>query len=693
MKKISVSLAVAFSIGLINYQSVSAQTDPPPPPRPTPAPRLSAVLAKNIEQQTDEVSRERREQALVKLMEGQRYVWGISRLRSQAMIAANSKLAKQSFQKAVELDPKLSEGYTALAELTLTTPPSDIDEAVLLATIAVKINPDNFGSQRILARVYTIKSRLDNGKLDQVFANKAIQSWKEVARIDSRNAEAWAFLSEFYNQTNQDSERIVALQNWLSSSQPLDSQIGFYRSVTQNPSLSPESATVKLGEAYFKVGKDTEAVEVLSRAIADNPDDSQAISLLNRAIPNADKATALKTIEALQQAVYANPENIELVQLLARIQSQAGKTEDSVKVLKSLIEKTALNDTFMAANLQTNLAEIYLENGKDNEAISAFQEALKLREIGTKNLVSDEDREFAVSIYTRIIQTYKISDRYAEAKAVIEKSRIVFGKSDLFADRQLIALLRESGKKTEALLKVRLLRKIYPTENSLLRTEASLLTELGKVTQAVALIKPLIGLKTTGSPIAMTEDFNNLVFISSLYGDAKLGKQAIATANQALAISKTDDMKLMAKLVLATAQEKSGDFASAEITLREILKQSPENPVALNNLGYFLVERNQKLDEATMLIQKAVKIEPTNSSFIDSLGWAFFKQNKFTEAEKQLKDALRRSPASATIQEHLGDVFDKQGKPDLAKAAWKRALSLSSDREQILQIKAKLNKK
>jgi predicted Zn-dependent protease len=688
MKKISVSLAVAFSIGLINYQPVSAQTDPPP--RATPAPRLSAVLAKNIEQQTDEVSRERREQALVKLMEGQRYIWGISRLRSQTMITANSKLAKQSFQKAVELDPKLSEGYTALAELSLTTPPSDIDEAVMLATIATKINPDNFGSQRILARVYTIKSRLDNGKLDQVFANKAIQAWKEVARIDSRNAEAWAFLSEFYNQTNQDSERIVALQNWLGSSQPIDSQIGFYRSVTRNPSLSPESATVKLGEAYLKVGKDTEAVEVLSRAIADNPDDSQAINLLSRAITNVDKTTSLKASEALQQAVYANPENIELVQLLAKLQSQAGKTEDSIKVLKSLIEKTAPIDANMAANLQSNLAEIYLENGKDNEAISALQEALKLREIGTKNLVGDEDREFAVSVYTRIIQTYKISDRYAEAKATIEKSRIVLGKNDLFADKQLIALLRESGKKADALLKVRSLRKIYPTENSLLRTEASILTELGKVTQAVALIRPLIGLKTAGSPIAMTEDFNNLAFISSLYGDAKMGKQAIAAANQALAISKTEDMKLMAKLVLATAQEKSGNFDSAEITLRGILKQSPENPVALNNLGYFLVERNQKLDEATMLIQKAVKMEPTNSSFIDSLGWAFFKQNKFDEAEKQLKDALRRNPASATIQEHLGDVFDKQGKPDSAKSAWKRALGLSSDSRQILQIKAKI---
>ncbi len=687
MKKISVSLAVAFSIGLINYQPVSAQNDPPPR-----APSLSWRLAKNLEQQTDEVPREKREEAFVKLMEGQRYVWGISRLRSQTMINANAKLAKQAFQKAVELDPKLSEGYTALAELTLTTPPNDIEEAVLLATIATKINPDNFGSQRILARVYTIKSRLNNGKLEQTNADKAIQAWKEVARIDLRNAEAWAFLSEFYAQKNQDSERIIALQNWLGASQPIENETGFYRNVTQNQSLSPDGATVKLGEAYLKVGKDTEAVEVLARAIADNPENLQAINLLSRAIPNVDKATSKKTIEALQQAVFASPDSFELVQLLARLQFQAGKIDESVKLLKSLIEKTSAEDKFTAANLQLNLAEILLEGERDNEAISAFQEALKIREIGAKNLVTDEDRDFAATVFSKIIQTYKISDKFIEAKAVIEKSRLVFGKNDLFADKQLISVLRESGKKAEALLKIRSLRKLYPTETGLLRTEATVLTELGKVDQAVALIKPLIGGKAVGSPIALTDDFNNLIFISGLYGDAKRGKQAIATANQAFATAKTGESKLMAKLFLATAQEKSGDFASAEKTLRDILAQTPDNAVALNNLGYFLVERNQKLDEATALIQKAVKMEPMNSSFLDSLGWAYFKQNKFDEAEKYLKDALRRSPSSATIQEHLGDIFDKQGKSEAAKILWQRALRLSSDSDQILQIKAKIKK-
>jgi tetratricopeptide (TPR) repeat protein len=694
MKKLSLSFAITFFLGLINFQLVSAQNDPPPPkPTPTPVVRLSSILAKNPELLADaSVSRERREQAFLKLMEGQRYLWGMSRTRSQSAINTSAKLARQSFVNAVELDPKLSEGYTALAELTLTTPPNDIEEAVSLAAISTKINPDNFGSQRILARIYTIKSRLNNGKLEQANAAKAIQAWKDVARIDTRNAEAWAFLSEFYAQTGKDSERIIALQNWLGASQPIENETGFFRNVTGNQSLSPESATVKLGEAYIKAGKDTEAVEVLSRAIADNPESSEAINLLSRAIPNVDKATSNKTIEALQQAVFANPESSELVQLLARLQAQAGKTDESVKLIKSLIEKSSADDKYTAANLELSLAEMLLENGRDDEAISAYQDALKRREIGKTNLVTEDDVDFATTVYSKIIQTYKITDRFVEAKAVIEKARTVFGKNDLFADKQLISLLRESGKKAEALVKIRTLRKVYPTENSLLRTEALILNELGKVTQAVALFKPLIGSKSVGSPIAATEDFNNLIFISSLYSQAKRGKLAIDTANQAYTIAKSNEMKLMAKLFLSTAQEKSGDFVSAEKTLRDILQQTPENAVALNNLGYFLVERNEKLDEAITLIQKAVKIEPTNSSFLDSLGWAYFRQNKFDEAERYLKDALRRSPSSATIQEHLGDVYDKQGKADLAKNAWKRALGLSSDSEQTLQLKAKINR-
>ncbi|MDQ6786692.1 MAG: tetratricopeptide repeat protein, partial [Acidobacteriota bacterium] len=90
------------------------------------------------------------------------------------------------------------------------------------------------------------------------------------------------------------------------------------------------------------------------------------------------------------------------------------------------------------------------------------------------------------------------------------------------------------------------------------------------------------------------------------------------------------------------------------------------------------------------LIERAVKIDPTNSSYLDSLGWAYFKLGNYTQAEKYLKQALRFDSTSATIQEHLGDVYQKQGKLALAKTNWQKSLTISLDGEQISRLKSKL---
>lgn len=134
----------------------------------------------------------------------------------------------------------------------------------------------------------------------------------------------------------------------------------------------------------------------------------------------------------------------------------------------------------------------------------------------------------------------------------------------------------------------------------------------------------------------------------------------------------------------------SGDFKAAEETLRQLLRQMPDNPIALNNLGYFLLERDEKINEAFELIQQAVKIDPTNSSYLDSLGWAYFKLGKFSEAEDYLKEAAGLNPTSATINEHLGDVYQKQNKTELARAAWQKALNLASGAADSARLKRKL---
>jgi len=262
-------------------------------------------------------------------------------------------------------------------------------------------------------------------------------------------------------------------------------------------------------------------------------------------------------------------------------------------------------------------------------------------------------------------------------------------------------LYRETGKTAEALQVVRALRLQDSDDYGLLRLEASILTDAGRVDEAVSLIKPLIGKKkingnstvngTSTIAMPMYDDFTNYLFLSNLYSQAKRGREAVESANQAFQIGQDTERKQIAKLTLATAQQISGNFQAAETTLRELLQQSPGNPIALNNLGYFLAERDTKLDEAINLIERAVKINPTDSSYLDSLGWAYFKLGNYAQAEKYLKEALQNDSTSATIQEHLGDVYQKQGRLPLAKSSWQKSLIASSEPEQIKRLKSKIN--
>ncbi len=418
-------------------------------------------------------------------------------------------------------------------------------------------------------------------------------------------------------------------------------------------------------------------------------------------------------VDSLQQAVFANPDNISLIILLAQVEARTGKVDDASKVLREASARFAGQDKNSAANLQIALGDIYVSIDRFNEAIAVYEDALTTRGIDKTKLVAGEDRNFAITVFDKMIDTYKKANRPNDAKALIDFARLFLGDKDLFADKQLVSLYRETGKKQEALQTVRSMRLRHPDDFGLLRLEASILTDSGKVDEAVALIKKMMEKKSappvhSGNPSNLNfgenseagivsiqpeiyDEFVNYLYISNLYNQAKRGKEAVAAANRAYQVAQDSERKQIAKLTLATARQMSGDFNAAETILRELLAQTPGNPIALNNLGYFLVERNEKLDEAFELIQQAVKIDPTNPSYLDSLGWAYFKMGKLDEAEKYLKRAARNDSSSLTIYEHLGDLYQKQNKPELAKSVWQKASNLASDAEDIKRLKTKLN--
>ena len=660
-------------------------------------PKMSETLSKRLEtfDASKDLSIENRRQAYARLMEAQRFMLDAGRQRSQAAVASNVRTARESLMASLNADPELSEGYTLLAE-TWVNPsvlPNDVDEAIALAELGIRTNKNNFGAHRLLARLYTFKSRLNSSTLDQSNAEKAIAEWKEIARLDPRNAEAWAFLSELYGAIKRPNDRIDALKKWQASATPLDRQ--FYQSIMRGQDdLSPENAGKKLGTALIEAGRVPEAVEVLSQIVADDPEDERSVDELRDALASADTKTAAAAIESLRQAVYANPGNFSLVRLLADIQAKSGNLADAVKTLDSAVTKTIPTDRASAAALQVSIGDIYASADKFTEASAAYEKSFTVRGLDGAQTLDQDEREFAMGVFDKLITLYKRADRIQDAKNVILRARKMLGSDDLFADRQLISLYQETGDRAAALSLVQTLRQKKPDDLTLLRLEASLLGAGGHVDKAVELIQKRIATpdQAKSTTPRLDDDFSNYLFISQLYEDAGRAPESVAAAEKALGLANGSDQKQIAEMMLATAQQAAGKYVEAETILHDVLKQTPGNPIALNNLGYFLLERGERYSEALELIQKAIKTDPTNPSYLDSLGWAYFKLDKLSDAEKTLAEAATLDYASGTIQEHLGDVYEKQGKKELARAAWKRASRLLWRDDDMARVNQKLGK-
>ncbi len=99
-------------------------------------------------------------------------------------------------------------------------------------------------------------------------------------------------------------------------------------------------------------------------------------------------------------------------------------------------------------------------------------------------------------------------------------------------------------------------------------------------------------------------------------------------------------------------------------------------------------------------MKKALQIEPDNGSYLDSLGWAYFKADKLDLAEDNLKRAANQLKTNSVIQEHYGQVLFKLGRYDDAIAAWTRALAGDGDSidksdidKKIRAAKQKINKR
>lgn len=127
--------------------------------------------------------------------------------------------------------------------------------------------------------------------------------------------------------------------------------------------------------------------------------------------------------------------------------------------------------------------------------------------------------------------------------------------------------------------------------------------------------------------------------------------------------------------VRGIAHERTGDWPAAEADFRTSLTLNPGQPNVMNYLGYSLVEKRQKLDEALELIRGAVEARPESGYITDSLGWVLYRLGRFDEAVAPMERAAALEPVDPVVNDHLGDVYWAVGRTREAQFQWSRALS------------------
>ena len=332
-----------------------------------------------------------------------------------------------------------------------------------------------------------------------------------------------------------------------------------------------------------------------------------------------------KAIASLRKVVDDQPGYAEGAMLLAAAQKGAGQTEEEIRTLEGTLEH---NPNFYRASLR--LAELYEGERRFTDAADEYARA------AAANPRIDVTSQRAAAL----INGGKAADARALLLPAIQNAAT--------PDAGLLYMLGQAQrtlKDTEAAAAtVQKLKSSFPDDPRGVYLEAQLLRDRGKLDEAIAAFEGLM--KRSQRDGTLVYEYASLL-------------------------------------------ERAGRIADAERALRDVLAKDPQDANALNSLGYMLADHGTRLDEAIDLLQRALKIEPANPSFLDSLGWAYFRQGKLDLADAPLTQAAAELSSSSTVNEHLGDLRFKQERYADAVAAFER--SLAGDGESI--DRAKVEKK
>lgn len=191
----------------------------------------------------------------------------------------------------------------------------------------------------------------------------------------------------------------------------------------------------------------------------------------------------------------------------------------------------------------------------------------------------------------------------------------------------------------------------------------------------------------------VTKDPKNLdalVALGSLYRNDNEMQKAADIYTQAIGLQGNDNAKWQLHYFRGISYDRMKAYDKSELDFRKALSISKDEPSVLNYLGYSMIDRGVKLDEAIAMVKKAVDLKPNDGYIVDSLGWAYYTMGEYDQAVNYLERAVDLNAADPTIAQHLGDAYWRVGRKLEAQFQWQHAKDNHPEPEDLVHIEDRL---
>jgi tetratricopeptide (TPR) repeat protein len=607
---------------------------------------------------------------------------------------ANINEAITAYKAAIAADPRSAVIADELSDFYISF--NRINQARTEAEAAIARNPNDVVAHRLLARIFVrLVSDPQSQRVDQNMLRRAMEEYQKVVELDPRDVGSWIFLGRLQRASQQADaagrsyDRALALepdnedalvgraQVYAEKGDTEAAAAMFEKAAQKNPSAE---SWQRLAATYEQLKEYDLAAETIRKALAMNPENAQDLrKALAQDLLNGGKFD--EAVVAFEAVVAAEAEDSESWLRISQLRLQLG---DLPKARAAAAKASEVDPE--SIEIAFNDVSLLQAEGKPREAITKLRDIL---EGTTRPNYTAQQRASRIALFERLAVMHRMMDQPTEAVGIYQEILILDPAVEARIAAEIIDTFRGGKKFTDAQREADAAIKKFPQDRGVRIARAALEADLGRVDVATADVRKLLD---------GTDDRAIQLTLAELFEKGRRFDDARKALEEAEKLSKEQDERISVWFMRGAMFEKMKNLPLAEAEFRKVLGVVPEHVQALNYLGYMLTDRNVRLNEALAMIQKAVAREPNNGAYLDSLGWAYFRLGRFSEAETEIRRAVDLSPGDPTMQDHYADSLMQQKKVPEAVAAWEEALrqwqaSAPADKDQaeIDKVRSKLD--